>query len=126
MVGIVPESWLECDLGTEEDDVPRPSGIDMLTVHNPRTTNPHKAQETVGELVNHIRCAVHAAALDKLPEAARLSEPYNPLGGQEARPLGRVHHKRLSERRDRPPALGRGQRSLFASCRRRSSWDWAE
>lgn len=70
--------------------------------------------------MNHIRNAVHAAALDKLPQAARPSEPYNPLGGQEARSIDRAHHKRLSERRDLPPAFGRGQRSLFESFRRRS------
>ena len=43
MARIVPESWLEWDLGGEGDAVPRPPEVDMLAAHDAVTTNSMKA-----------------------------------------------------------------------------------
>lgn len=44
VAGIGSRSWLECDLGIEEDASLSPPGIDILTAHGAITTTPHKTQ----------------------------------------------------------------------------------
>ena len=43
MAGIVPEPWLEWDLGEEWDRDPRPPEADMLAAHDAVTTSSRKA-----------------------------------------------------------------------------------
>lgn len=69
-------------LGTAKDDAQRPPVFDMLcgdrrTNHKP----PHGQKNTLGELVNRVRHAAYAVALDQLLETETASKPNNSLGG---------------------------------------------
>lgn len=83
MAATVPESWLEWDLGTEEDTALRPLEIGMLAVRDARTTAPLKRNNSckIGKPENWDRHVPHAAALDQLSETASPPEPGNQVGG---------------------------------------------
>ena len=59
----------------------------MLAVHNAITAYLRKAQQQLGKLDNSARHAVHADALDTLPETASPNEQDNPLRREETRTL---------------------------------------
>ena len=70
MAGIVPDSWLDWALRTEEEVTPSPPEVDMLAAHNTVTTS-----------------------LDKLLETARQSGPATPLERMEVRALAKNHYR---------------------------------
>lgn len=98
MAGIALESWLDWDLGTEEDSASRLPEVDVLAAHDEVTSDPGKPTTKMVKLVNRGRHAAHTASLDhQLPETARPSGSDDPLldGGRKTRALTKARCRSL-------------------------------
>lgn len=61
MIGVVPESWRGCSLGTKEEAASNPLRVDMLTAHDAITTDSRETHQKLGKLANWSRHAAHTS-----------------------------------------------------------------
>ena len=95
VAGIVPESWFEWGIGTEEDLASRSPEAVMLTAHDAVTANSRKSQPKLGKQVNQGRHDVHTVSLEQLPEMARPPGPSDQLGGSETKAFAKARNRSL-------------------------------
>ena len=98
-----------------------PQGLRNARGAHCKDHKPREAEQQIRMLVNRVLHAVHAAALDQLPETASPPEAGNPPGGQETRALAKAHHKTRSRWELKLHALWRGQWTPFEAFPSRSS-----